>query len=1526
MISLRKRGVSPVVSNIIRAIIGLLVIGVMINIITGDITLNPFKALMATSKELKEAAGQWEKDYVPYVEGQDPDDRTALYSMNALACALNTVASGEEQACMQEFSARDTEDASAVEEVVGGETEEKPEEKQKVFLINSVSELGNLIKNCKNKFDSVLDSSTMFNAYKDDSIFCGEIKLTDKEKVNEKELILWAQQNGLATVFKSGKEGTETYIKQYYVEQGAFDSETMLVCGDDGVTGNNIYLSPIEGSCKEIKEKFWGVSAITVEEAKKPSIECGDEYFRQHEGEIDPRVYTENIKENDVLVLSMDYRVIDEIISCWEKFKRTENHNEKFTPDNNNNVHCAEIIANSNNLKVECSTLKRLLVETAPVEKKVVAREAAGKLKCKNTGGKINMGDSFFICVNNGAKVNELQKLVLTNNRDKDCPIAKQQTSRYGCSVQGFELPQEIPEISIADNWLSGLGDPKYLLYYEAFPEGEDASWKVDMTSWYSPVMFLSAATTFIMGPNKFVENIAKKAARKKLAKAVIKHAAGEMGEEAYEKAVKSFIFVYGDETIEGMGKKMLVRKEALLGLGGVVTEQNADDYLIMLSKYLKGGTVNNYGAMYQASRGFFRRVLDGVTEGSELFTELNWYVRVLSDEAKDEVSEIAAKQMGKKAFAEATEEQIQKAFNKAMYERAKIKFAEALATQSKDLVSDIVKTATKEQIESVIKQTSFKQIYSHMVRLGGLDKELMGEWVEQEAKRLAKLNSMGLTKDQLKKVMENGVKSAEAFANSAEGIKIAEDVLTSNPKHIFNQITAKATALSETVGAVGEKAYGAVSKIPFNPGGLTSIASGTAKLTGKTVKAGASLSKFVNNHRIFTIVGLGIISSRQDSMNEKWKPQGKNTLYLNTPSMLQGNDLGLELSSDVDNSFIEIDLDGEARQRIFLVSPCKSDVYVTRASTKCYAPRNVNNYDIYDFGTGFMPVKKNTLTYPELRKFANEGVDSLCPTSTDAKDYNEEDDFTQDQICDGKTIGAHLSEYDSQCGVGKKASCVFGKHFCDLACVPHTTDEIEEAEKIITDAEDLSNKYNQTLKAKAPDYNLANEALILYQKVVDSYLTQPYIPEEMRTFTDRAKEGIIRILATAEDLPALYKIVGLDKKPPLSDTGFFPLSMVFRISEDLASTDFFDVKITKDERQMRETSLTKYYNINMMAWDFSTLVNDYNEIDETKARDKFFNLITHEFGFDKRYKSWDWNRDNKAAYFVDAFIDYSRSDCRNALYLISQIPALSEYNTYNFETKKEFIAHKGFPYSTACTWGLAPIPTFMFKEQGQFLNTYRSTMVKLPEFNEMTKVMDDIEAKDYLRRNQDDNIIEDDFKKLYLTKHYYETKSYITQGGYKDTSFSKEDFKEWEKISKQIQKLGDGNYVDATNAVKICQEYDWTWKEIPIIGSGDSAAIFWENEYYTPTSLHVEGDITLYKDYNGGYNYCYTRQYKAKTAAKYALMFGGFIAETAAGAGAAYFTAGNPLAIRTAMAASDFAMGILGKVLEDSRKWPRNS
>ncbi len=65
-------------------------------------------------------------------------------------------------------------------------------------------------------------------------------------------------------------------------------------------------------------------------------------------------------------------------------------------------------------------------------------------------------------------------------NKGTTVDCKNQGTDGYVCNVNNFQLPQTITN---AQEWIVGMGDPNFLLYYQAFPKEESDAWQISKTN-----------------------------------------------------------------------------------------------------------------------------------------------------------------------------------------------------------------------------------------------------------------------------------------------------------------------------------------------------------------------------------------------------------------------------------------------------------------------------------------------------------------------------------------------------------------------------------------------------------------------------------------------------------------------------------------------------------------------------------------------------------------------------------------------------------------------------------------------------------------------------------------------------------------------------------------------------------------------------------------------------------------------------------------------------------------------------------
>jgi hypothetical protein len=71
------------------------------------------------------------------------------------------------------------------------------------------------------------------------------------------------------------------------------------------------------------------------------------------------------------------------------------------------------------------------------------------------------------------------------------------------CTIKNFHLPENFAEFGSAEEYISGFGDPSFLVYWQNFPAGEDAAWS-SFSAWYQgvgAVMFAGMCASRFLGP-----------------------------------------------------------------------------------------------------------------------------------------------------------------------------------------------------------------------------------------------------------------------------------------------------------------------------------------------------------------------------------------------------------------------------------------------------------------------------------------------------------------------------------------------------------------------------------------------------------------------------------------------------------------------------------------------------------------------------------------------------------------------------------------------------------------------------------------------------------------------------------------------------------------------------------------------------------------------------------------------------------------------------------------------------------------
>ena len=146
------------------------------------------------------------------------------------------------------------------------------------------------------------------------------------------------------------------------------------------------------------------------------------------------------------------------------------------------------------------------------------------------------------------------------------CVACSDDSGKVECLVENFNLPQD-PQTDWDDpkDWFKGFGDPSYLVYYEAFPEGEEVAWQIPGNEMLVAGLVIEGVFMLIPVVGKpaaesakaFVKTIAKKAATKASEKKLVAWAiSGTAKSKVALQRLASFVSHThsGDEVLDGMG------------------------------------------------------------------------------------------------------------------------------------------------------------------------------------------------------------------------------------------------------------------------------------------------------------------------------------------------------------------------------------------------------------------------------------------------------------------------------------------------------------------------------------------------------------------------------------------------------------------------------------------------------------------------------------------------------------------------------------------------------------------------------------------------------------------------------------------------------------------------------------------------------------------------------------------------------------------------------------------------------------
>jgi len=617
-----------------------------------------------------------------------------------------------------------------------------------------------------------------------------------------------------------------------------------------------------------------------------------------------------------------------------------------------------------------------------------------------------------FVCADDDLRWGTDRQVRLYANPDYDSgceekyeewrKVTKGNFRSQSCTVYNFQLPQEITDEGSWNpvTWIAGYNDPKYVAYYEAFPEGMDKFWHVDGISMMTFGLIVGTAAFDIVplvgkGVGKAVSGILKKGGK-------------EAGEEVVKQTAKTGLREFL-ENLAKKGVKRTVQKEivteSLEGVGGGVSRKVAAEAADIADNKLPG---------------FFKRMRAKISPDyrQKLINDLatDFKKLDLSDAIPDEtfaknfVDDAAAKagkpdvdvlfkekelldsynaddimtEFDVEVWEQEFKEQVGKSIKEvkddvAWLSKAQKEMAEAYPDKlARDMAEEsfegFTKKISKAEMRRYAQQMAVKRFMKGMFSEGfeKMSKEQIQQNMDEAFKKFSSLSLLGRRRavDKAAELSKDLI-DADGFIDFSKiaGRPITDSKLKSQLTMDFMdaitttqgmQITGAmkkagwtmAKGLKAGTVGPGKARYWILDLVGiprFARIGKTAITEATplkqvipvySQLRWAT-KTGATtvgeLGGWVKDHKYAVIALLALYGSAQDAAGEKFRPVGINSLGVDMP-YIYTDPAPWNLINETQKYFIApIDQGGDLRhQRLYLVSPCKANLIIKKDLCEC--------------------------------------------------------------------------------------------------------------------------------------------------------------------------------------------------------------------------------------------------------------------------------------------------------------------------------------------------------------------------------------------------------------------------------------------------------------------------------------------------------------------------------------------------------------------------------------------------------------
>lgn len=562
------------------------------------------------------------------------------------------------------------------------------------------------------------------------------------------------------------------------------------------------------------------------------------------------------------------------------------------------------------------------------------------------------------------------------------------------CTVNGFSLPQDVSDIQgFVPRSLLAYGKPRWIAYYESFPQEKTVYWKKSfagkLLSWDTLInVGLGAALNFGFA-KAFAAPVGKEIAEE-AATASAKKATIESAKEAQEKITKEVMEAGGETLFRRFAQygnyntfRSLFIEEALQKIPGISDDAAAEvTERILKVAGKKGGKVTFEKTLKKKMVSEIDSVLKenikkGISEGTvsvpkEFFDSTGKLWQQVGDAATDAYKEVYTTRLSE----ELTENII---------EKIPMKTGDGVVVEGVEGIFG--KRMTKEAVKKIIKSESYEIFFRKFLTEGaeGINQRALTETVEKTIEQLdniVKVEGEEAVNSLLNRVL---VQTDELIQGAPGGtVRKATELIEKSggkiPKELFKGTVGM--SWEEFVQAFEKgKISGAwhvfkeLQPIKLAKSKYLRILPGSRSVlsVGKTI---VNVPSYFYNHR-YPILALLILANEFTVEQEaEMVPIGSNTLAVTEPFLFGRNAKPYELNEEVSSYFITNK--DKRDQRLYLASPCVSDFKVVKKTCTCVSDpvRWRWNFGggLIDISPGSIEMQPTSIIREEAIKEANSG------------------------------------------------------------------------------------------------------------------------------------------------------------------------------------------------------------------------------------------------------------------------------------------------------------------------------------------------------------------------------------------------------------------------------------------------------------------------------------------------------------------------------------------------------------------------